>query len=81
MFKRSIAGLLAGNSFRGNGKRLGAGSGKRAVLSRTSREASQRKERETLLSKGEPLGKSDEPGTPRGVPVKGKGKAWMFKHS
>ena len=29
------------------------------------------KNRGALLSKGEPLGKGDEPGTPRGVPVEG----------
>ena len=33
--------------------------------------------RGALLSNGEPLGKGDEPGTPRGMPVKGKGGAWM----
>ena len=36
------------------------------------------KNRGALLTKGEPLGKGNEPGTPRGVPVKGKGGAWMF---
>ena len=53
MSKRSGAGILAGNSFRGSGKR-GA-----------------------LLFKGGALGKGDEPGTPRGVPVKGKDGTWM----
>ena len=77
MFKRSGAGILAGNSFRDSGKRLGAYNGKRALLSGTSRKALRRKERGGLLSKGELLGKGDEPETQRGVPVKGKGEAWM----
>ena len=35
------------------------------------------KNRGALLSMGEPLAMGDELGTPRGVPVKGKGGAWM----
>ena len=65
---------MAGNSKRGSGKRLGADGGKRAVL---STERIPTKNRGALLSKGELRGKGDEPGTPRGVPVKGKGEAWM----
>ena len=32
-----------------------------------------------LLSKGEPLGKGGDPGTPRGVPVKSNGGAWIVR--
>ena len=65
---------MAGNSFRGSVKRLGADGGKRAVL---STERITTKIRGALLSKGGPLSKGDEPGTPRGVPITGKGEAWM----
>ena len=68
MFERSGAGF---------GKRLGADSGKWAVLSHASWRVSQRKERGVLFSKGRTLGKDDEPGTPQGVPVTGKCEAWL----
>ena len=71
MSKRSGAGILAGNSFRAvvNGK------------VHAPRGENRAKNRGTLLSKGEALGMGDKPGTPRGVPVKGKGGAWMSDNS
>ena len=71
MFKQSGAGILAGNFFRAvvNGK------------VHAPRGENRAKNRGALLSKGEPLGKGDEPGTPRGVPVEGKGGAWMSDNS
>ena len=71
MFKRSGAGILAGNSFRAvvNGK------------VHAPRGENHANNRGTSLSKGEPLGMGDEPGTPRGVPVKGKCGAWRYDNS
>lgn len=65
LFKWPGIGILMGNSFFDNGKRLGADSGTRAVLSRASWRVSQREECVALLSQEEALGKGEEPGTPR----------------
>ena len=70
MSKQSEADILAGDSCCGCGRKLGTDSGEREVLSRAARRASPRKERKALAVKGG--GKSDEPGTPRGVSGEGK---------
>ena len=71
MSKRSGAGILAAIPFVAvvNGKVY------------ASRGENRAKNRGALLSKGEPQGKGGEPGTPRGVPVKGNGGAWMSDNS
>ena len=69
MSKRSGAGILAAIPFVAvaNGKVYAPRGENRA------------KNRGALLSKGEPLGKGGEPGTPRGVPVKGNGGSWIVR--
>lgn len=81
MFKRSGAGLLDGNSPRGNGKRLGTDGGKRALLYHAARRASRRKKRRPFLSKEGVLGKDGEPRKPQGVLVKGGGRSQMSSNT
>ena len=71
MSKRSGAGILAAIPFVAvvNGK-VHAPRGENRANTRGA-----------LLSKGEPLGKGNEPGTLRGVSVKGKAEAWMSDNS
>lgn len=76
-FKRSGAGISAGNSSRVSGKRLYTDSGKRAVLPRAARRAPPRKERGALAVNEGALGKGDEPGAIHGVPVEGEDRSRM----
>ena len=68
MSKRFGAGILAGNSFRA------------VVIGKVhAPRGENRAKNGALLSKGEPLGKGDEPGAPRGMPVKSNGGAWIIR--
>lgn len=53
LFKRSEVIILANNSSRFSGKRLGTGNGKRAVLLRAARRESRCEDRRALMSKEE----------------------------